>query len=90
MITWLNLIYLILILSCYLDNSDKEHLVLLKTVFRYVSKTLDIELIFTNNAANDLIKYTNADFTKAIDSYKLTDDYVFMFVKECILHQIKC
>ena len=89
MMTWFNLIYLISILSYYLDNSDKEHLALLKTVFKYVLEILDIELIFTNNAADDLIKYTNADFTEVIDSCKLTDNYVFMLVRECISYQTK-
>ena len=84
--TWSDLIYLMLKLSCYLDNSDKEHLALLKIVFKYVSETLDVELIFTNNAANNLIKYTDADFAEAIDSYKLTNDYMFMLAEECILY----
>ena len=77
------------ILSHYLDNSDKEYLALLKTVFRYVSETLDIELTFTNNAADDLIRYTNADFAEAIDDCKLTDDYMFMLAEECISYQTK-
>ena len=79
-----------LILSYYLDNSDKEYLALLKTVFRYISETLDIELIFTDNAADNLIRYTDTDFVRAIDSYKSTSDYMFILAEECILHQIKC
>ena len=75
-----------LILSCYLDNSSKEHLTLLKTVFRYISETLDIGLTFTDDAANNLIEYTDADFAEAIDSCKSTDDYMFMLAKECISH----
>ena len=74
------------ILSYYLDNSDKEHLTLLKTVFKYVSETLNIELIFTDNITDDLIKYTNADFAKVIDSCKLTSDYMFMLAEEYISH----
>ena len=89
MITQSDLIYLMLILSYYLNNSDKEHLTLLKTVFRYISKTLDVELIFTNNAADNLIRYINANFVEAIDSCKSTDDYMFMLVREYILYQIK-
>ena len=89
MMTQFDLIYLISILSHYLDNSDKEHLALLKTVFRYILKILDVKLTFTNNTADDLIRYTNANFVKAIDNYKLTDDYMFMLVRECILHQTK-
>ena len=86
MITWSDLIYLILILSHFLDNSDKEHLALLKIVFRYTSETLNVELIFTNNTADNLIRYINTNFTEAIDSCKLTDDYVFILVEECILY----
>ena len=81
-----DLIYLILILSCYLDNSDKEHLALLKTVFRYISETLDVKLTFINNTVNNLIKYTDANFIRAINSCKSTSDYVFILVKEYISH----
>ena len=85
-----NLIYLISILSYYLDNSNKKHLALLKTVFRYISETLDVELTFINNIANDLIRYTDTDFVEAIDSFKLINNYVFMLAEEYISHQIKC
>ena len=81
-----DLIYLISILSHYLDNSDKEHLTLLKTVFRYILETLDIELTFINNTANNLIRYTNINFVRAIDSCKSTNNYVFILVKEYILY----
>ena len=67
-------------LSYYLDNSDKEHLALLKTVFKYISETLNVKLIFTNNTADNLIRYINADFAKVIDNYKLSNDYMFMLV----------
>ena len=89
MMTQLNLIYLMLILNYYLNNSDKKHLALLKTVFRYISETLDIKLTFTNNTADNLIKYTNVNFAEAIDIHKLTDNYIFMLVREYILHQTK-
>ena len=86
MMTQSDLIYLISILSCYLDNSNKEHLALLKTVFKYILETLDVKLIFINNTVDNLIKYTDADFAEAIDNYKLTNDYIFMLAKECISH----
>ena len=81
-----NLIYSILILSYYLDNSDKEHLTLLKTVFKYISETLDIKLIFINNIINNLIRYTDVNFTEVIDDCKSTDNYMFMLAKKCILY----
>ena len=89
-ITQSDLIYLMSILSYYFDNSDKEHLALLKTVFKYILETLDVKLIFTNDTVDNLIKYTDANFVRAIDSHKLTSDYMFMLAKECRLYQIKC
>ena len=89
MMTWSDLVYLMSILSYYLNNSDKEHLALLKTVFRYVSETLDIGLTFTDDTADNLIEYTDVNFVKVIDSCKLTGDYMFMLVKEYISHQTK-
>ena len=89
MMTQFDLIYSMSILSYYLNNSDKEYLALLKTVFRYVSETLDVGLTFTDDTTNNLIRYTNANFVRAIDSCKLTGDYMFMLVRECISHQTK-
>ena len=77
------------ILSYYLDNSDKKHLALLKIVFRYISETLNVKLTFTNNTADNLIKYTDVNFAEAIDDCKLTGDYVFILAEEYISHQIK-
>ena len=58
-------------------------------MFRYILETLDVELIFTNNAADNLIRYTDANFAEVIDDHKSTDNYVFILVKECISYQTK-
>ena len=88
-ITWSDLVYSMLILSYYLDNSNKEYLALLKTVFKYISETLNIKLTFINNAVNNLIEYTNVNFVRAIDDYKSTNNYMFMLVREYVSHQTK-
>ena len=58
-------------------------------MFKYILETLDIKLTFINNTVNNLIRYTNADFTEVINSCKLTNDYMFMLVREYISYQIK-
>ena len=73
-------------MSFYLDNSEAEHTALLKIVLRYILETLDVKLIFINNTINNLIKYTDVNFIRAINSYKLTNNYIFMLVKEYMLY----
>ena len=81
-----DLVYLILILSYYTNNFEAEYIILLKTVFKYISETLNVKLIFTNDTANNLIKYINADFIRVINDCKLSNNYIFILVKKCILY----
>ena len=91
MITRPDLAYLMLILSQYLSNPGKEHVSLLTNVFCYISKTLDLELIFndTSKKINNVVDYTDADFADAVDEQRSTEDFIFMLAEECISHQSK-
>ena len=67
--THLDLVYLMSKLSKHLSNSDKEHIILLKNIFHYMSNTLNLSLTFINNNSelNNLVKYINLNFIRVID-----------------------
>ena len=84
-----DLVYLMFLLSHYLSNLEKKHVSLLKNVFYYVSETLNLELTFRVNNSDEVIKYSDADFTRAVDNRKSIRDFTFMLTGECISHQSK-
>ena len=77
------------LLSHYLSNSEKKHILLLANVFYYVSETLNIGLTFSDDDSDKVIEYSDTNFTEAVDDKKLTEDFTFMLAGECISHQSK-
>ena len=84
-----DLTFLIFLLSHYLSNLEKKHILLLANIFYYISGTQNIKLTFSDNDSDKVIKYSDTDFTEAVDDRKLTKDFVFMLAEECISHQSK-
>ena len=84
-----DLAYAMLILSRYLSNPGKEHLALLKNVFRYVSGTLDVGLTFMSEDTSDVVGFTDSDFAGVVDGCKSTGGFAFMLAGGCISHQSK-
>ena len=82
-----DLVYSMFLLSYYMSNSEKKHILLLVNIFYYISETLNLEFIFSDNSSDELIKYSNTDFAEAVDDRKLTRDFTFMLTRECISHQ---
>ena len=84
-----DLAYSMFLLSYYLSNSEKKHILLLVNIFCYVSGTLNLELTFSDDSSDEVIEYSDADFAEAVDDRKLTEDFTFMLTDECISHQSK-
>ena len=77
------------VLSKYCFNLFFEHCLFLKRIFRYLSKTLKLEIIFKKNSHDDLIEYINSNWAKLADERKSTAAYVFYFVDDSISHCTK-
>ena len=84
-----DLVYSMSLLSHYLCNSEKKHISLLADVFYYVSETLNLELIFSDDSSDKVIKYSDADFAEAVDDRKITRDFIFMLTGKYISYQSK-
>ena len=75
------------LLSHYLSNLKKKHILLLVNVFCYVSETLNLGLTFSDYDSDKVIEYSDTDFAEAVDDRKLTEDFIFILTGGCISYQ---
>lgn len=54
-----------------------------------MSRTLDYEIIFTTNSEDNLIGYTNSDYTELIDNQKFIGGYIFILSGGSLSYQLK-
>ncbi len=81
--------YSIGILSRYCSNPGPTHCNLVIKIFRYLSRTLNLEITFTAASENELLSYTNSDFAGLIDGRKSKSGYIFMMSGGPLSHQSK-
>lgn len=64
--TYLDLAYLIGVLSRFYKNPGLTHVELVKYVLQYVFRTLDLQSTFDRevNMLNDVVRYTDSDFAR--------------------------
>ena len=59
--TKFDIAYSVKILNKYYFNPFFKHCLFLKRIFRYLSKTLKLKIIFKRNSYDDLIEYIDSD-----------------------------
>jgi hypothetical protein len=70
--------YSVILLARFASNPSLEHIDAINNVFKYLSKTKDIGIIYTkDNNINYISGYCDADYTGDITSAKLTSGYIF-------------
>jgi hypothetical protein len=90
--TRLDLAYSVKILSIYAHNVSSTHCALIKRMLRYVTETINVDLIFkrsNDQHSDDLIDYNDSDFVELKDKRHSTRKYLFMLVDETINHSLK-
>lgn len=90
--TYSDIIYLVGVLSCYYSNLRPTHCNLIIQIFRYLFKTLDLVITFTANLKDDLVDYTDSNYTnyaELIDGRKSISGYIFMLSGGLLSHQLK-
>ena len=86
-----NLAQLVKVLSRYYFNSESIHIILVKQVLRYISNTLNKNLIFDDfvDILNNVVDYIDADFVDIKIGRKFTSDYIFLLTKIAISYYFK-
>ena len=65
------------------------HYFLVVQIFRYLSGTLDLGIIFMANSNDKLIGYSDSDYAGFVDSQKSTGEYIFILSGGFLSHQSK-
>lgn len=81
--------YSVGVLNCYCSNPGLIYCNLIIQIFRYLSGTFDLEITFTANSEDDLVDYTDLNYTGLIDDRKSTGNYIFMLFGGLLSHQSK-
>ncbi len=58
-------------------------------IFRYLSETFDFKIIFIVKSENELIGYTDCDYTGLINGQKSIGDYIFILFDKLLSYLLK-
>ena len=72
-----NLMYVVSLISIFMESPKDSHWNVGKRILRYVAGTLGHGLWYTHTPDNTLTGYTNSDFASSLDDRKSTSGYAF-------------
>ena len=79
----LDLVYVVFVINKYVFNFIDTHWKIVKRIFRYIQKTLDFRLTFSE-ALESFVKYTDVDWKGNRNTCRFTFEYVFNVKSEVI------
>ena len=71
-------------LSQYFNDSAEHHEHALKKLLQYICSTADLEIMYRLSESQNLIEYSDSDYTSDKQNWKSVLDYVYMFEEESI------
>ncbi|XP_074588084.1 uncharacterized protein LOC141843983 [Curcuma longa] len=80
-----DIMYVVSLISRYMECPKEIHLQVAKRIFRYLKGTIEYGLFYKKNEKSDLIGFTNCDYAGDLDDRKSTFGYVFMMSSAAIL-----
>nr|XP_043615994.1 secreted RxLR effector protein 161-like [Erigeron canadensis] len=79
-----DVMYVVSLLSRFIANPRKEHMMAAKRVLRYLKGTYNYGLIYERHSVNKLAAYTNNDYARDVEDQRCTSGYICMFSKAAI------
>lgn len=73
-----DVMFVVSLLSRYMENPTELHLQAAKRVFRYLKGTLDFGVFYKKGGNKELIAYTDSDYAGDLEDRKSTSGYVFL------------
>jgi hypothetical protein len=86
--TRLNIIFVVFVINRYVVNSIEQHWKIVKRIFRYLKKIIDLSLIY-KDTIQKLINYINANWKRNHNIRRFTSDFVFNINSDVINWQFK-
>lgn len=81
--------YSVGVFSRYCNNLRPTYCNLVIQIFRYLSKTFDLGITFNANPENNLVDYTDFDYTGLINGRKSTGGYIIILSGGLLSYQLK-
>jgi len=73
-----DLMFIVSLISKYMEHPTESHLLAAKRILRYVKDTIGFKVFYKKGGDEELIDYTNNDYAGDQDDKKSTLGYVFM------------
>lgn len=73
-----DVMFVVGLISRYMENPTELHLQVAKRVLRYLKGTLDFGIFYKKGGNNELIAYTDSDYAGDLEDRKSTSGYVFL------------
>jgi hypothetical protein len=73
-----DIMFVVSLLSRYMDHPTELHFEVAKRVLRYLKGTCDFGILYSKRGEDKLIAYTNSDYAGDLNDRKSTSGYVFM------------
>ena len=72
-------------LSQYFNDSAEHHEHALKRLLQYICSTVNLEIMYRLSESQNLIEYSDSDYTSDKQNWKSVLDHVYIFERESIL-----
>ena len=73
-----DMMFVVSLISRYMENPTETHLQVAKRVLRYLRGTLDFGIFYKKGGNSELIAYTDSDYAGDLGDRKSTSGYVFL------------
>lgn len=83
------IMYSVSILSRYIEDPTKLHLMAAKRIFPYLKETLDFEFLYNKGKMPSISGYSNSDYAGDIHDRKSTSGNVFILSSGAVLWSSK-
>ena len=73
-----DVMFVVGLISRYMENPTELHLQVTKRVLKYLKRTLDFGIFYKKGGNNELIAYTDSDYARDLEDRKSTSGYFFL------------
>lgn len=73
-----DLMYVVCLVSRYMEKPTELHLLAVKRIFRYLNGTIDLGILYNRKGKEDLVAFTDSDYAGDFDDRRSTSGYVFL------------
>ncbi|KAJ8621549.1 hypothetical protein MRB53_030078 [Persea americana] len=79
-----DLMFIVSLITRYMERPTKSHLIAAKRALRYMKGTVKFRMFYTNGGGKELIGYIDSDYAGDQDDKKSTSGYVFLMNSRAI------